>query len=90
MSDPDKPSPDPATLAAAFGVAEDMAYGAVAPPLYLSSTYEFAGYDQPRLYDYGRGIGQSNLCGGNFFKPSPTRFNVVTSIRIGIRSAIDF
>lgn len=55
MSDPDKPSPDPATLAAAFGVAEDMAYGAIAPPLYMSSTYEFAGYNQPRLYDYGRG-----------------------------------
>ena len=54
MSDPDKPSPDPATVAAAFGVAADMAYGAVAPPLYMSSTYEFAGYDQPRLYDYGR------------------------------------
>ena len=54
MSDPDKPSPDPATIAAAFGVAADMAYGAVAPPLYMSSTYEFAGYDQPRLYDYGR------------------------------------
>src|SRR3546814_15838018 len=32
-----------------------MAFGAVAPPLYLSSTYEFAGYDQPRPYDYGRG-----------------------------------
>lgn len=55
MSDAGTPSPDPATLAAAFGVAEDMAYGAVAPPLYMSSTYEFAGYDQPRLYDYGRG-----------------------------------
>jgi len=55
MSDRGKPSPDPATVAAAFGVAEDMAYGAVAPPLYMSSTYEFAGYDQPRLYDYGRG-----------------------------------
>lgn len=55
MSDPDKQSPDPATVAATFGVAADMAYGAVAPPLYLTSTYEFAGYNQPRLYDYGRG-----------------------------------
>src|SRR3546814_18302687 len=55
MSDPEKPPPDPATVAAAFGVAADMAFGAVAPPLYLSSTYEFAGYDQPRPYDYGRG-----------------------------------
>lgn len=55
MTDREKPSPDPATVAAAFGVAEDMVHGAVAPPLYMSSTYEFAGYDQPRLYDYGRG-----------------------------------
>jgi|TARA_R100000501_G_C2630870_1_gene126522 cystathionine gamma-synthase len=55
MSDSEKPSSNPATVAAAFGVAADMAYGAVTPPLYLSSTYEFAGYDQPRLYDYGRG-----------------------------------
>ncbi|KRB83906.1 O-succinylhomoserine (thiol)-lyase [Sphingomonas sp. Root710] len=42
------------TIAAAHGVASDAAFGAVAPPLYLSSTYEFAGYDQPRSYDYGR------------------------------------
>lgn len=42
------------TVAAAHGVASDVAFGAVAPPLYLSSTYEFAGYDQPRSYDYGR------------------------------------
>lgn len=55
MSDREKPSSDPSTVAAAFGVAADMAYGAVAPPLYMSSTYEFADYDQPRFYDYGRG-----------------------------------
>jgi cystathionine gamma-synthase len=45
----------PETVAAATGVATDSAFGAVAPALYLSSTYEFAGYEQPRLYDYGRG-----------------------------------
>ena len=44
----------PETVAAAYGVASDTAFGAVAPPLYLSSTYEFAGYDAPRAYDYGR------------------------------------
>lgn len=54
MTDPNKPLLCPETLAASFGVAADMAYGSVAPPLYLTSTYEFAGYDQPRLYDYGR------------------------------------
>lgn len=44
----------PETIAAAHGVASDTAFASVVPPLYLSSTYEFAGYDQPRNYDYGR------------------------------------
>ena len=44
----------PETIAAAHGVASDTAFGAIAPPLYLSSTYEFAGFEQPRAYDYGR------------------------------------
>lgn len=44
----------PETIAATHGVAGDTAFGAVAPPLYLSSTYEFAGYDEARAYDYGR------------------------------------
>ena len=44
----------PETIAAAHGVASDAAFGAIAPPLYLSSTYEFAGFEQPRAYDYGR------------------------------------
>jgi len=46
--------PSPETIAAAHGVATDTAFGAVAPPLYLSSTYAFAGFEQPRAYDYGR------------------------------------
>ena len=44
----------PETIAAAHGVASDTAFGAVAPPIYLSSTYEFADFDTPRAYDYGR------------------------------------
>lgn len=44
----------PETIAAAYGVASDPAFAAVSPPLYLSSTYEFAGYGNPRSYDYGR------------------------------------
>lgn len=44
----------PETVAAAHGVASDTAFGAIAPPLYLSSTYEFADFDTPRAYDYGR------------------------------------
>ncbi|MBB3957252.1 cystathionine gamma-synthase [Novosphingobium sediminicola] len=42
------------TIAASHGVATDPAFGAVAPPLYLSTTYEFAGFDRARQYDYGR------------------------------------
>ncbi len=52
--DKPNPSPRPETIAAAHGVAGDTAFGAVAPPLYLSSTYEFAGFEAPRAYDYGR------------------------------------
>jgi len=44
----------PETIAATHGVASDTAFGAVSPPLHLSSTYSFAGYEQPRRYDYGR------------------------------------
>ena len=42
------------TIAAAHGVASDTSFGAVIPPLYLSSTYTFEAYDQPRTHDYGR------------------------------------
>lgn len=42
------------TIAAAHGVAADRAFGAVSPPLYLSTTYEFPGFEQPGPYDYGR------------------------------------
>ncbi|MFW2853904.1 cystathionine gamma-synthase [Sphingomonas sp. TX0543] len=55
MNDEDHRDPRPQTISAAYGVATDAGFGAVAPPIYLSSTYEFAGYDQPRRYDYGRG-----------------------------------
>ena len=44
----------PETVAAAHGVAGDTAFGAIAPPLYLSTTYQFADFDTPRAYDYGR------------------------------------
>ncbi len=54
MTEPTNLPPRPQTIVASHGVASDAAFGAVAPPLYLSSTYEFAGYDLPRRYDYGR------------------------------------
>jgi len=46
--------PAPQTVAAANGIATDRTFGAVAPPLYLSSTFAFAGFEQARSYDYSR------------------------------------
>jgi len=37
------------------GIGDDAAYGAVTPPLYLSSTYKFPGFGDMGKYDYGRG-----------------------------------
>ena len=47
-------TPSLETIAATHGVATDTAFGAVCPPLYLTSTFSFSGYEQPRDYDYGR------------------------------------
>lgn len=43
-----------ATIAARAGIAQDTAYGAVTPPLYLTSTYELPAFKQPGPYDYSR------------------------------------
>jgi cystathionine gamma-synthase len=41
------PSPrEPQTVAAANGIAADEAFGAVTPPIYLSSTFAFAGFER--------------------------------------------
>lgn len=45
---------NPHTLVARSGVDQDTAHGAVMPPLYLSSNYSFAGFEQKRKYDYSR------------------------------------
>ena len=44
----------PRTIAAANGIGQDAAFGAVAPPIYLSSSYKFGGFEQPGTYDYSR------------------------------------
>jgi cystathionine gamma-synthase len=44
----------PETTAVRAGVATDRAHGAVIPPLYLSSTFSFAGLREKRTYDYTR------------------------------------
>lgn len=45
---------EPQTVAAANGIATDDAFGAVVPPIYLSSTFAFVGFEQARAYDYTR------------------------------------
>lgn len=44
----------PQTRAVRAGLNTDSAYGAVVPPVYLSTTYAFNGFDQPGAYDYSR------------------------------------
>lgn len=45
---------DPRTVAAANGVATDGAFGAVVPPLYLTSTFAFKGFEQSSGHEYSR------------------------------------
>lgn len=47
-------SRDPRTVAAANGVATDAAFGAVSPPLHLSTTFAFEGFERSRAHDYSR------------------------------------
>lgn len=45
---------DSATRAVRAAIESDTQYGAVVPPLYLSSNFSFAGFDEKRQYDYTR------------------------------------
>ena len=44
----------PATDAVRAGINSDAQHGAVVPPIYLSSTFNFAGFNEKRAYDYTR------------------------------------
>jgi cystathionine gamma-synthase len=44
----------PQTIAAANGVGDDGGFGAIAPPVYLSTSYAFPGFERPGRYDYSR------------------------------------
>lgn len=44
----------PVTAAVRAGIDRDEAFGAVTPPLVLSSNFSFAGFDDKRRYDYTR------------------------------------
>jgi cystathionine gamma-synthase len=45
---------DPRTVAAANGIASDVAFGAVTPPIHLSTTFAFEGFERSRRHDYSR------------------------------------
>ena len=45
---------NPATVAVRAGIDRDAAFGAVTPPLVLSSNFSFAGFNDKRQYDYTR------------------------------------
>ena len=42
------------TTAVRAGIDHDTAFGAVTPPLVLSSNFSFAGFGEKRSYDYSR------------------------------------
>ena len=44
----------PQTRAVRAGINTDPAHGAVVPPIYVSTTYAFSGFDNPGTYDYSR------------------------------------
>lgn len=46
--------PNLSTRAVRAGIATDTAYGAVVPPIHLSSTFAFEEFGKPRTYDYTR------------------------------------
>ncbi|MBX6363672.1 MAG: cystathionine gamma-synthase [Gemmatimonadetes bacterium] len=45
---------EPATSAVRAGIGSDLHHGAVVPPIHLSSTFTFAGFNEKRAYDYTR------------------------------------
>lgn len=49
MTDPSR-----ITRAMRTGIATDLSAGAVVPPIQMSTTYTFAGFDEPRIHDYSR------------------------------------
>ncbi|MGH7505938.1 MAG: PLP-dependent transferase, partial [Longimicrobiales bacterium] len=44
----------PATRAVRAGIATETQHGAVIPPIHVSTTFTFEGFDRKRAYDYTR------------------------------------
>jgi cystathionine gamma-synthase len=71
---------DPRTIAATNGIGDDTAFGAVAPPLYLSTSFTFAGFEKSRGYDYSRTANPTrDLLGDTLAKLESGAGAVVTS-----------
>lgn len=71
---------DAQTIAASNGIGADTAFGAVVPPLYLSSTFEFDGFERTRGYDYTRTANPTrDLLGDTLAKLEGGAGSVVTS-----------
>ncbi len=69
-----------ATQAVRSGLESDTQFGAVVPPLHLSSNFSFAGFDQKRQYDYTRsGNPTRDLLGETLAKLENGAGAVVTS-----------
>ena len=71
---------DAQTIAASNGIGADAAFGSVVPPLYLSSTFEFDGFERTRGYDYTRTANPTrDLLGDTLAKLEGGAGSVVTS-----------
>ena len=80
MRDGSRRNRSPETIAASYGVASDVAYGAISPPIYLSSTFEFEQFEIPRPYDYGRvGNPSRDLLGETLARLEGGAGSVITS-----------
>ena len=49
-----RPTRRPCTRSVRAGIATDQHHGAVVPPIHLSSTFSFDGFNKKRTYDYTR------------------------------------
>ncbi len=68
------------TAAVRAGVETDRQHGAVIPPIHLSSTFSFEGFDRPREYDYTRsGNPSRDLLGSAIAEAEAGHGAVVTS-----------
>ncbi|MFP7722096.1 cystathionine gamma-synthase [Lysobacter sp. A3-1-A15] len=71
---------NPATTAVRAGIDRDPAFGAVTPPLVLSSNFSFEGFDCKRHYDYTRsGNPTRDLLGGALAELEGAAGGVVTA-----------